>query len=625
MNNNSNLVVLFDSTSDFDDLDETISNSKSKIISFDYETHKILNDKKINHEVSDSYLSREDLRTIQKTAYSVSEWFSTDISSKYIYYKKVNLGSLIQGELINILVNYIKKVFELYKISKQFNDSTFVSSSRCHEIMKNFSKNIMKFKNSKMENLEQLPLDSTKVRMKIGTKNHSMEFKIPQNLFTKLKGISEKPSNFLLPKNHSTEENSKNILVMEFNTVRYQTFFEQMSNSDLNFVIYNRRNPAFWNIQSYNLVKQSGCIIETRNSLYDNRMKKIISDGKIQIKSNLLDFFSMDSFLKSFFSIDGISFWAFFKPFFKNYLIKRALEFIEEIELLTRLLEKHTFSSILILSEAGPHERIAIQLAKQKEIPVCLVQHGVNYDTKEGYDMNVTQGALPLKSDYFLCWGKITEKYSEDLGIKSEKIYSIGSPIFDKLRSDEQNSSKNDCVLLATSGPTKEDASDLTVEIIEKYMNAIKKICQLVTKYNKKLIIKTHPSPDELDPSFIAKQINSNINVIKEGNISPLIQSCDLMIVTDLSSPILDAHILERPVILLSVKDNGWGIPTAFKNNSCLVTDLEKLDDDLKSVLNNEHVRNQLIINGTKSSKEYLSYQNNGSKELIKFLEKLVD
>ena len=140
-----------------------------------------------------------------------------------------------------------------------------------------------------------------------------------------------------------------------------------------------------------------------------------------------------------------------------------------------------------------------------------VVQHGVNYDTKESYDMNVTQGALPLKSDYFLCWGKVTEKYSKGLGIKSEKIHSIGSPIFDKLRSDEQNSSKNDCVLLAAAGPTKEDASDLTIEIIEKYMNAIKKICQLVTKYNKKLIIKTHPSPDELDPSFIAKQINSKI------------------------------------------------------------------------------------------------------------------
>ena len=78
-------------------------------------------------------------------------------------------------------------------------------------------------------------------------------------------------------------------------------------------------------------------------------------------------------------------------------MIKRALEFIEEIDLLTKLLEKHTFSSILILSEAGPHERIAIQLAKQKEIPVCLVQHGVNWDTKEGYDMNVSSRCTSTK------------------------------------------------------------------------------------------------------------------------------------------------------------------------------------------------------------------------------------
>jgi len=625
MNNNSEFVILFDSISDLDDLVEMSSKNISTIISFDYDTHKILKDKKINHEISDNYLTKKDLRIIQKTAYSISEWFNSDKISKYIYYNGINLGSLIQDELINILVNYIKKVFELYKISKQFNDSTFVSSYSCHEIMKNFSKNIMKFKNSKMENLEQLPLDSTSVKMKIGTKSHSMEFRIPKNVFTRLKNISEKPSKFLLPKNHSFDENSKNILVIEFNTIRYQTFFEQISNSNLNFIIYNRRSPAFWNVQSYNLIKQSGCIIETQNSLYDTNLKKIISDGKIQTKSKLLDFFSTEDFFESFFSFDGISFWSSFKAFFSNYFIKRALEFIEEIELLKKLMEKYTFSSILILSEAGSNERIALQLASQKEIPVCLLQHGINYDTREGYDMNIAQGGLPVKSNHYLCWGKINENYCKSLRIKPEKIHVIGSPVFDKVRFDEQNFSKNDCVLFATAGPTKEDASDLTIEIIEKYMNAIKKICQLVTKHNKKLIIKTHPSPDELDPSFIAKQINSKIKVIKEGNISPLIRSCDLMIVTDLTSPILDAHILERPVILLSVKDNGWGIPTAFKNNSCLVTDLEKLDDDLKSVLNNERVRNQLIINGTKSSKEYLSHQNNGSKELIKFLEKLVN
>jgi len=56
MSNNSKLVILFDSTSDFDDLDETISNSKSKIISFDYNTHKILSDKKINHDTSTKFI-----------------------------------------------------------------------------------------------------------------------------------------------------------------------------------------------------------------------------------------------------------------------------------------------------------------------------------------------------------------------------------------------------------------------------------------------------------------------------------------------------------------------------------------------------------------------------------------
>ena len=625
MNNNSKSIILFDSVSDYDDLDEIASKNKSKIISFNYDTHKILKDKKIHHEISDNYLSKKDLRTIQKTAYSISEWFNADVISKYIYYNGVNLGSLIQDELINILVNYIKKVFELFKISKEFTNSTFISSHTCCKIMKNFSKKINEFKNSSTENLQPFPLDSIKIKMKIGTKNHSMEFGISKNLFKKLKSVSEKSSKFLLSKNNSIGETSKNILIVEFNPIQYQSFFEQMPDSKLNFLIYNRRRPAFWNFQSYNLIKRSGCLAETENSLLDAKLKKIILNGKRQIEIKISDLFLKESFFKSFFSLEEISFWPTFKEFFQEYFRKRALEFIQEVELTKKLMEKYDFSSILILSEAGLHERIALQLAYQKQIPVCLVQHGINYNTKESYDMNVAKGALPIKSDYYLCWGRISGEYSKKMEIKSEKVHPIGSAVFDGVTFDEQKCSKKDHVLLATGSPTKEHASDLTVEIIEKNMDAVKKICQVVTKYNKKLIIKTHPSPDEFDPSFIAKQVNPEIKVIKEGRISPLIQSCDLLIINDLTSPILDAYILKKPVISLRVTDNGWGIPTAFKNNSCIVTDLEKFDDDLKNVLNNESVRNQLIIDGEKSSKEYLAYQNNGSNKLITFLEELVN
>ena len=165
--------------------------------------------------------------------------------------------------------------------------------------------------------------------------------------------------------------------------------------------MYNRRRPAFWNFQGYNLVKQSGCFVETGSSLSDTNFKKAVSDGKLQMETKLLSLFSKESFFQSFFSLDGISFWPTFKSFFQEFLKKRTFEFIEEIELTKKLMEKYHFSSILILSEAGSNERIAIQLARQKKIPVCLLQHGAIYDTIESYDMNVAQGVIPLKSDNY--------------------------------------------------------------------------------------------------------------------------------------------------------------------------------------------------------------------------------
>ena len=59
----------------------------------------------------------------------------------------------MKDELINILVNYLKKFFELFKISKEFMNSTFIGSQTCCKIMKNFSKKINEFKNSKTEDL----------------------------------------------------------------------------------------------------------------------------------------------------------------------------------------------------------------------------------------------------------------------------------------------------------------------------------------------------------------------------------------------------------------------------------------------------------------------------------------
>ena len=211
-----------------------------------------------------------------------------------------------------------------------------------------------------------------------------------------------------------------------------------------------------------------------------------------------------DNILTGFFRINNISFWVAFKQIFLNLLTKRFFENYYEIDLAKELLEKYSFAGIILQNEIGPNEQILIQLAKIRNIPIYLMQHGLIFDTTEAITMNKYQGVLGINSDYQLVWGDVDFQYRKNMEFNSEKIIKIGSPIFDNLANNE-NSEKN-YILLTTSGPTKEDIFDLTVETIQKNIDTIEKIAQIITSMNHKLVIKIHPSPDEFDPTELVKK-----------------------------------------------------------------------------------------------------------------------
>ena len=54
-------------------------------------------------------------------SYELSDWYS-HYEEKYndLMYNDVNLGSILQSELINILVNFIKNFYVIYKITKKY-------------------------------------------------------------------------------------------------------------------------------------------------------------------------------------------------------------------------------------------------------------------------------------------------------------------------------------------------------------------------------------------------------------------------------------------------------------------------------------------------------------------------
>ena len=124
--------------------------------------------------------------SIQNNALSLSDWYIENEIKEYISYKGVNLGSLIQGEFINTLVNFLKRFLECSNIIKKYNsDTIFFSSGIIFEIMKQFSVNVKKISNVHDEKLF-FPLDSLKIKTSIGIKNYSTEINISQNIFKKL-------------------------------------------------------------------------------------------------------------------------------------------------------------------------------------------------------------------------------------------------------------------------------------------------------------------------------------------------------------------------------------------------------------------------------------------------------
>ena len=622
MNTSKNIFLL---DSQINSSEINYSNNKDyQIITFDFDSHCALKKKSIPHLISDTFLSKKELLDIQKNAYTLSDWYKEETLEKNIEYENVNLGSLFQAELIHILVNYSKRFLECLNIIRKFGtDENYHCSGLIYEIMKHFSVKVEKINDSCDDSLF-FPLDSLKIKMKLGP----AELEISQKFFRKLKKFTEKSSIFL--SNKSIDFTQKNILISEFNTLSYESLFSKIPEFKLNFVFFNRRQPTVWNTKTFSMIKKSGVIIENDYTLMNGEIKNNIKNDKKIIEIKIKNLFKNTIFFNSFFSINGNSFWAPFSSHFITYFKKRALEFVKEIQLTKELLNKFQFSFILLHSEMGPNEKILLQLAKLKKISTFLLQHGLISDSVDSYDHNVYHGVVPTESDHAIVWGKVNEDYFRHIGIPEEKIHTVGTPLFDNLKALNSIDSQEGYVLLATSGPANAVTFDLTIEIIEKNIENIKKIAKIVVSHNKKLVVKLHPSPEEYDPSKILRKINPEIEIIKTGNIAELIKKCILFIVIDVSTSIIDAHLLRKPVLSVgvwrtfptTVKDAKFGIPTVLKNNSCALADISSFEKIFYQMINDDEFRNKIIKNADESIQKYVSFPYEGATTLLTFLEK---
>ncbi len=501
----TNKIILFSSVSDIDELNNSAHDDL--VITFDYQSHQLLSKNSIHHVISDDYITKSDIDSLEKKLYQFSQFFKEPQLSNLLVYDEIQLGSLFYVELYAFLISFLKKFLEIKKIHEKYPDKQFLSSPDLTELVKLFIPNVIQI--GKNLPKSQFIYDSIKLNFRIT--NFSFNINISKRYYILIKNFLDKLIG--LHSNQFSHTDLANLpMLVEFDTVRYRKL---LLDSSSKFLIYNRRRPTIWNFESYNIIKHSHCFVVTDHLLETTQLKNTNNNKILKTESMIEQLLNAEHLFSAFFSLDNSSFWNALKPYFIELCKKRISEAIKEIELAEQIFKNYSIKYILIWSETGLNEQIMIKLGKKYNVPVVLLQHGIYVDTLEAKASNELHGVLPILSDKFLVWGETLRNYAVNCGIPAEKINVLGNPSFDELFKNKNMCLHNEYILLTTQSPTSYAVNDLTVGLIEKYEKTIKKICEVVTKLNKKLIIKLHPDPSEFDITNLVKNINPSIKVIK--------------------------------------------------------------------------------------------------------------
>ncbi len=606
-----NNVFLINSARNLKNLDLS-KYSELTVITFDYASHMELEKIDFPHEISDSYLSTEELQSIQDSSYKFAKWFENDNFSQYLEYEGAKIGRLAYIEFFVFLLPFLKKFFEIKKICQKYNNALFHIPPELEKIIKQFSNNVEEdLQSNKTEFIfDNFVLDNTFFKIKISNKNYN-----------RLKHFSDKIINkFFSVKNQLNFD----ILLVEFNTNLYSQFFSSLNNSGLKTLFYGLKRPAVWDKNSFLVMKQSKCKIAIPSNFLS---KEIEIHSKLHVQKlleNLDDLLKNDVQLKEFFSLFDTEFWNSLKPIFKNLCKKYIENIVIEVDITHKILQKYCPKMIVVLSESSKTDQIVISQAKILGIPFYLLQHGLGYDTPEGHFWNEFTGSLPIESSKFLVWGNSMLNYAKAYEISLSKIEKIGSVAHDPIFLQDLKNQKKEYILLALEGPRHTNIFDYTNQIHDEYMKILKIIFETIHNSGKKLLVKFHPNEPDINKTSIESLLNPSVKIINKGQITSYLPNCELLLTMGTTTAILDAYILKKPVLRISFRE--WmGKSDTCRKTSSPVTSIENFESTFNKILNDTEFRQQIIFNGKEFVNDCLSFPGKSADQLSNTLKNFLE
>jgi len=313
----------------------------------------------------------------------------------------------------------------------------------------------------------------------------------------------------------------------------------------------------------------------------------------------------------------GISIWNELQNTFEK--MKYSLYFpywLDLIDSVTEFFSYYKPKAVFLPYETGPLALAFISACKEAGVKTLGLQHGFihKYHVNYSHDKFATQKNPYsfLLPDKLLLYGENTRQLLIEKGYPSERLVTFGNPIFfnlNKIRDSLTNKSlyqkykihKDKKIILYTTSGLQE-LQENTVKhnydtqtwqyLLENFRN----------DHDFFIILKPHPLENPVTYEKILKTYNTSNARIIQGNLLELIYVASV-VVSIFSTTMFDSLCLRKPVIQLKFGDT-YSTPLDDYQKAVFASDLKHLAENIRKILNSAELRNNLIKNGLRCTKD---------------------
>lgn len=599
------------------------------VIALNIKVKKFLEKHNIKNICEKDILDFEDYEYIDETAYNISKnWCKSNQLEDVLNYHGINLGLMLQAELCQILLKYIHRIRLIGKILEKIQPK-LVFTTFGDDVLNKIPYNFCISKGIKTEIFHDLSIETTvntfeKLNFAIDVFGKTIDFNLSRKQFVKIKKLYEfywdVRYNFSMLFKKKQEVGTNSILFLDFNLVFHDSLLECFTKNNYNFYFLNNRRPIIWNKNSLKIARK----------LQIKKIKtRITNEEKINLDfEKVLNNFKTvlhENFLKENFKIDKYDFWEIFNSELYEIFKKRLREIISLINKIEHLLDSTKIDLVWVLDDWGVDKTI-VKVCQNKKIPVCVLLSGSLAVNKPAEKLWFLPFARERTADKLFVWGENDKEHCIECGADLKKVEVGGAPRYDKLFSMKNNS--EDYILILTQGfPATAYSQFLSTSLILDFEKLLEKTFCEVKKFNKKIIVKRHPTQglhEKIDITGMISRIIPEAIVYKNADTLDLISKASL-IISVRSTVVDESIILDKPIILLEYLKVNNGKPYASTDAVIPVYNPEQIHQAIHDCLFDNDTKLKLKDGRKKFLEQTFSFQGVASERHVDFTTKLLN